>query len=158
MNLNNMKERIKNKVDGMSNWKKFKTVLIVAVDVILLVLILKLVMYSKSATFIVQQGSLTAYPEKTVEDAFDNAFGFGDGSWNEYEQYGANIVEYMTTVNGHVIRIVFTVNKDSKQFRLRNLYMDGVDYTDDIGDFLDLIYNNPEYFQDLNNNYEESLY
>lgn len=158
MNLNNMKEKIKNKVEGMSKWKKFKTVLIVAVDVILLIVILNLVMYGRSATYIVQQGSLTAYPEKTVEDAFDNAFGFGEGSWDEYEQYGADIVEYMTTVNGHVIKIVFTVNKDSKQFRVRNLYMDGVDYTNDIGDFLDLIYNNPEYFQDLNNNYDESLY
>ena len=156
MNLNNIKEKIKNNVEGMSTWKKFKTVFIVVVDVILLIMILKLVMYGRSATYMVQQGSLTSYPEKTVEDAFDNAF--GDGRWDEYEQYGADIVEYMTTVNGHVIKIVFTVNKDSKQFRIRNLYMDGVDYTYDIGDFLDLIYNNPEYFQDLNNNYEESLY
>lgn len=158
MNLNSMKEKIKTKTEGMSNWKKFKIVFNAVVGIILLVVILKLVMYGNSATYMVQKGSLTAYPEKTVEDAFDNAFGFGDGSWNEYEQYGADIVEYMTTVNGHVIRIVFTVNKDSKQFRVRNLYMDGVDYTNDIGDFLDLIYNNPEYFQDLNNSYEESLY
>lgn len=151
MNLNSLKEKIKNKVEGMSNWKKFKTVLIVAVDVILLVLILKLVMYGNSATYMVQQGSLTAYPEKTVEDAFDNAFG-DDGSWGEYEEYSADIVEYYTMVNGRVIRILFTVNKDSKQFRVRNLYIDDVDFTNDIGDFLDLIYNNPEYFQDLNAN------
>ena len=151
MNLNNMKEKIKTKIEGMSNWKKFKTILVVAVDIILLVVILKLVMYGNSATYIVQQGSLTAYPEKTVEDAFDTAFG-DDSSWGEYEEYGADIVEYYTMVNERVIRILFTVNKDSKQFRVSHLYIDGVDFTYDIGDFLDLIYNNPEYFQDLNNN------
>lgn len=158
MNLNNMKEKIKNSTEGMSNWKKFRKVFNAVVGLILLIVIVKLVVYGRSATYIVQQGSLTSFPEKTVEDAFNSAFGEGDGRWDEYEQYGANIVEYMTTVNGHVIKIVFTVNKDSKQFRVRNLYMDGVDYTNDIGDFLDLIYNNPEYFQDLNNNYDESLY
>lgn len=151
MNLNSLKERIKTKTEGMSKWKKVKTVGIIVVDIILLVIILNLVMYGRSATYMVQQGSLTSYPEKTVEDAFDTAFG-DDGSWGEYEEYGANIVEYYTMVNGRVIRILFTVNKDSKQFRVSHLYIDGVDFTYDIGDFLDLIYNNPEYFQDLNNN------
>lgn len=151
MNLNSLKERIKTKTEGMSKWKKVKTVGVIVVDIILLVIILNLVMYGRSATYMVQQGSLTSYPEKTVEDAFDTAFG-DDGSWGEYEEYGANIVEYYTMVNGRVIRILFTVNKDSKQFRVSHLYIDGVDFTYDIGDFLDLIYNNPEYFQDLNNN------
>ena len=150
MNLNSMKEKIKTKTEGMSNWKKFKTVFNAVVGIILLVIILKLVMYSKSATFIVQQGSLTAYPEKTVEDAFDTAFG-DDSSWGEYEQYGADVVEYYTMVNGRVIRVLFTVDKDSKRFRVSNLYIDGVDFTYDIDYFLDLVYNDPVYFQDLNN-------
>jgi len=150
MNLNNIKERIKNKTEGMSNWKKFKTVFNAVVGIILLVIILKLVMYGKSATYIVQQGSLTSFPEKTVEVAFDTAF--GDGSWSEYEQYGADIVEYTTMCNGRVIRILFTVNKDSKRFRISNLYIDGNDYSNDMADFLDLIYNDPMYFQELNSN------
>lgn len=151
MNLNSMKEKIKTKIEGMSNWKKFKTIFVVVVDIILLVVILKLVMYGNSATYIVQQGSLTAFPEKTVEDAFDTAFG-DDSSWGEYEQYGADVVEYYTMVNGRVIRVLFTVDKDSKQFRVSNLYIDGVDFTYDIDYFLDLVYNDPVYFQDLNNN------
>ena len=150
MNLNSMKEKIKTKIEGMSNWKKFKTIFIVVVDIILLVVILKLVMYGNSATYIVQQGSLTAYPEKTVEDAFDTAFG-DDSSWGEYEQYGADVVEYYTMVNGRVIRVLFTVDKDSKRFRVSNLYIDGVDFTYDIEYFLDLVYNDPVYFQDINN-------
>lgn len=151
MNLNNIKEKIKNKTEGMSKWKKFKTVFNAVVGIILLVIILKLVMYGNSATYMVQQGTLTSFPEKTVEDAFDSAF--GDGEWTEYEQYGANIVEYDTMVNGRVIRILFTVNKDAKQFRVSNLFIDETDFTYDMGEFLDLIYNDPTFFQDPNGSY-----
>lgn len=150
MNLNNMKEKIKNNTEGMSNWKKFRKVFNAVVGLILLILIIKMVVYGRSATYIVQQGTLTSFPEKTVEDAFDTAF--GDGSWNEYEQYGVDIVEYNTMVNGRVVRIVFTVNKDSKQFRVSHLFVDGTDFTYDMAYFLDLIYNDPTYFQELNSN------
>ena len=156
MNLNNIKEGIKTNIEGMSKWKKFKTLLSIVVGIFLLVLILSSALISNSATYMVQHGTLTSFPEKTVEDAFGTAF--GEGSWSEYEQYGTDMVEYNTMVNGRDVRILFIVNTDSKHFRINKLYMDGTDFTYDVEYFLDLIYNNPMYFQELNNNGSVSVY
>lgn len=84
---------------------------------------------------------LNNYPSMTVGEALDNVF--TNSEWNDYEENGAQFVEYKANYNEHYVRVVFIVY-DNDNFNTVGLYIDGSDYSYDIIDFMNTIYYNPQ--------------
>lgn len=150
LNLNNMKDKLKESGEGKSKWKKFKIIFQAVFCVIVVITIVGILLGRQSTSDMVKNGKLQAYPEKTIEAAFEGAFGPG-GEWVEYEQYGSDMVAYNVVCMNHMIKVLFVINSDNKTFNTYQLYLDGTDYTYDMQEFLDAVYHNPLIFKDDSN-------
>ena len=92
-----------------------------------------------------KESYLNNYPSMTVGEALDNVF--ANSKWSDYEENGAQFVNYNANYNEHYIRLVFIVY-DNDNFNIVGLYVDGCDYLSDIINFMNAIYYNSQLLKD----------
>lgn len=132
---------------GKGRWKKFKSIFTGIFCVIVLIAIISTILDRTTNSELVKNGKLVDYPEKTIEAAFETAFGY-DGEWVEYEEFGSDMVAYNVECKGHFVKVIFIIRDDKEYFNTYQLYLDGEEYTYYMEEFLDSVYKNPLVFRD----------
>lgn len=87
---------------------------------------------------------LISHPEKTIKKAFEDAFGY-KGDWISYNENGIDYVMYTNTSTNKDVCIIFKITKNWDVV-VNKLYVNYMDYSSAITDFLNLVYYYPEYF------------
>lgn len=138
--VNEVKENVTEQREEVKKQPKVKRlILAIIAGVVVFVIGICLLSDSDSDMSSVKNGRLYDYPDKTVSEAFDDAFA-GTGEWYEYDN---GIVVYKTVFNTHIINIKFNVYED-KSFDITSLKIDNIDYTWDLNSFLYAVYEQPE--------------
>lgn len=132
--------------------KTIKNVFVIGFAILCIVTLIGMLTPTSNADRL-KDSYLNSYPSMTVGEALDNVF--TNSEWNDYEENGAQFVEYKANYNEHYVRVVFIVY-DNDNFNTVGLYIDGSDYSYDIIDFMNTIYYNPQLLKD--NNGIQNLY
>lgn len=112
--------------------------------ILLLVLILLFRLPNNNAN-ILRDAILVSHPEKTIGQAFNDAFGEA-GKWIDYNENNTDYVMYVNTAAYKDICVIFKITK-SYDVVVDKLYLDLQDYTNATTDFMDRVYYAPESFK-----------
>ena len=93
---------------------------------------------------ILKDARLTSHPEKSIKKAFEDAFGY-DGEWIAYNENDIDYVMYTNSSTKKDVCIIFKITTDWEVI-VNKLYVDFMDYSSAVTDFLDLVYYDPKYF------------
>lgn len=118
----------------------------VFVALILLIILMLLFRLPNNNANILKDAKLVSHPEKTIGQAFKDAFGEA-GKWIDYNENNIDYVMYINTVTRKDICIIFKITK-SYDVVVDKLYLDLQDYTNATTDFImDRVYYAPESFK-----------
>lgn len=124
--------------------KTIKNVFVIGFTIVCIITLIGM-LANKSNAERLKDSYLNNYPSMTVGEALDNVF--TNSEWSDYEENGAQFVDYKANYNEHYVRVVFIVY-DNDNFNTVGLYIDGSDYSYDIIDFMNTIYYNPQLLKD----------
>lgn len=127
--------------------KTIKNVFVIGFTIVCIITLIGM-LANKSNAERLKDSYLNNYPSMTVGEALDNVF--TNSKWSDYEENGAQFVSYEANYNEHYVRVVFIVY-DNDNFNTVGLYIDGLDYSYDIIDFMNTIYYNPQLLKDNSN-------
>lgn len=111
---------------------------------LLVTILILLIRRSTDDSNILKDAKLSSHPEKTIKDALEDAFGY-DGEWIAYNENDSDYVMYTNSNTNKDICIIFKITNDWDVI-VNKLYVDFMDYSSAVTDFLDLVYYDPEYF------------
>lgn len=102
----------------------------VALGLLAIILGLSVLFGGNKAVKLVQTGHFVNWPEKTIEDAFDDFF--SSIEWDSYKEDGETYVKCTgkRKYNGETTKIKLTFEIDGDDFELVSVTLDGSTYTD----------------------------
>lgn len=114
----------------------------VALGLLAIILGLSVLFGGNKAVKLVQNSKLTGWPEKTIEEAFDDFF--NSMEWDSYKEDGDTYVicTGKCKADGETMRLKIIFEIDGDDFELVRVTIDGESYTSasDISEILDIIY------------------
>ena len=97
-----------------------------AVAIILAIIVLFILIFGgKTPSDIVKNGTFYQYPDKQVGQAFDDYFGANYGEWHDYSK--SNVAVYTVNKNGQNLVMKFRVDKETEEFTVESLTINGVE-------------------------------
>lgn len=121
----------------------------IAMLIVLLAIVVIMSLLINDEIDIIKSGIIKTHPEKTIESAFEAAFGC-TGEWM-MDYNGSNDKErYMVYVNSRKERefsVEFKFDTESCEVIANKLFIDFRDCTNNLNEFLDRVYYAPESFK-----------
>ena len=116
-------------VPAQSKQKKIVPVILAVLGIIVAVVFFLSLLGGGDPVDKVKGGTLNAYSEQTVGEAFDGFF--FDPEWDSYEDDGETYVKFTGEAEYFgeevEVKIVFVLNEDSEQFKIDSAKVDGVE-------------------------------